>query len=371
MSCERAAERVPDVQRPGDVGRRQDDAVRRPVAGQLRMEVAALDPRCVPARLDLAGVVLRRHLGARLRHLLHGTESTGRPLRPGRGSRRWRRPGGRRPRWSCTVCVMSRATSRGGRFRAPSRSCARASSPYIAPPSGCASMMPSLNRVSRSPPWSGSRCTRRSVSNGMPNGTSASSGSCTAPAPARWMNGCSWPAFTTTESPGERRSTRRIAPVVYPSVSKPGAGSRGSGRPAPPAGGRPGARCGTWTRRGPRASTRAVLPHRVEDAEGQVVVSARVVEGVAADLVRGLERAGDGDLTGFERGEGQQAPLDLRRERHLATAAREMELVGPQVAGRRQGSRAARPSSPRRLRPRRLGARRGSPPARPAARAGP
>ena len=54
---QRVVEGVPDVERAGDVGRRDDDAVRLLRRGRVGAEVAALLPARVPPRLDGGGLV--------------------------------------------------------------------------------------------------------------------------------------------------------------------------------------------------------------------------------------------------------------------------------------------------------------------------
>ncbi len=60
---ERVVQRVPQMEGPGDVGRRDHDAVRRPVAGRIRMEVSVLDPELVPPVLGVFGVILLGDIG--------------------------------------------------------------------------------------------------------------------------------------------------------------------------------------------------------------------------------------------------------------------------------------------------------------------
>ena len=60
---QRVVERVAQVQRAGDVRRRDHDAVGRPVAGRVGVEVAVLDPELVPAVLGVLGVVLLGEVG--------------------------------------------------------------------------------------------------------------------------------------------------------------------------------------------------------------------------------------------------------------------------------------------------------------------
>ena len=66
----------------------------------------------------------------------------------------------------------------------------------------------------------------------------------------------------------------------------------------------------------------------VEDADVRDVPVERVVEGVAADVVRGREQAADDDALGAE-GEGrQQAVLHLGGQRHRLPAAHPLVVVG-------------------------------------------
>ena len=55
---QRVVERVPQVQRPGDVRRRDDDRVGRLRARRVGVEVALFEPEGVPAPLGVLGVVL-------------------------------------------------------------------------------------------------------------------------------------------------------------------------------------------------------------------------------------------------------------------------------------------------------------------------
>ncbi len=99
-------ERMPDVQRPGDVGWRQDDAVRRLARRGFRPEAAGGFPAPVPARLHLRRLVgLRKSLLIVLGHTrVEGLFSLFRPARAS-SARRFRersspRAGGQLPRRS-------------------------------------------------------------------------------------------------------------------------------------------------------------------------------------------------------------------------------------------------------------------------------
>ena len=58
MSCKRVIKRVAQMEGTGDVGRRDHDAVGRPVAGRIGVEIALLDPELIEAVLGVLGVVL-------------------------------------------------------------------------------------------------------------------------------------------------------------------------------------------------------------------------------------------------------------------------------------------------------------------------
>ncbi len=64
---DRVAERVPDVQRPGDVRRRDDNRERRLGRGGVGVKVSARHPFGVPAGFDLGGLVALRQVGHRSR----------------------------------------------------------------------------------------------------------------------------------------------------------------------------------------------------------------------------------------------------------------------------------------------------------------
>ena len=69
---ERVFERMPDVQRTGDVGWRYHDAERRPVAVVVGFEVAAFDPLLIQRRLHPRRFEYRRQrLGVRAGRLSH------------------------------------------------------------------------------------------------------------------------------------------------------------------------------------------------------------------------------------------------------------------------------------------------------------
>ena len=55
---QRVIERVAQVKCTGDVGRRDHDAIGRPVAGGIGVEIALLDPELIEAVLGVLGVVL-------------------------------------------------------------------------------------------------------------------------------------------------------------------------------------------------------------------------------------------------------------------------------------------------------------------------
>src|SRR5262249_19227068 len=59
----RVVERMAQVERPGDVGRRDDDGVGRLGAGRVGMEVPLLEPKRVPAVLGVLGVILLGEFG--------------------------------------------------------------------------------------------------------------------------------------------------------------------------------------------------------------------------------------------------------------------------------------------------------------------
>jgi hypothetical protein len=73
---------------------------------------------------------------------------------------------------------------------------------------------------------------------------------------------------------------------------------------------------------------RQPVAHRVEDRERQHLAVQRVVEAVAADLVRRLEQAGDGRAAGGEREGRQQGPLHLGGEVQIGAATLQVVAVG-------------------------------------------
>jgi len=54
----RVVQRMAQVQRSGDIGRRNHDAVSRPVTGWIGVEVTVLNPELVPPILGILGVIL-------------------------------------------------------------------------------------------------------------------------------------------------------------------------------------------------------------------------------------------------------------------------------------------------------------------------
>ena len=54
----RVVQRMAQVQRSGDIGRRNHDAVSRPVTGWIGVEVTVLNPELVPPILGILGIIL-------------------------------------------------------------------------------------------------------------------------------------------------------------------------------------------------------------------------------------------------------------------------------------------------------------------------
>jgi hypothetical protein len=76
------------------------------------------------------------------------------------------------------------------------------------------------------------------------------------------------------------------------------------------------------------------VAHRVGDRDVQRVALDGEVEGVPADVARGLEPRGEGELPGLARvGAGQQAVLDLGGQRELDRALAPREQVGEAAVG--------------------------------------
>ena len=191
----------------------------------------------------------------------------------------------------------------------------RARAPNISPPSGCASMMPSVNRVSRSPGASGSGCAPRSVVERHPERELGPRSTCSGAAAPRCRKralvagvhhgGC--PPGRAGRRRGSIRSCspRRRSPASNVSWIRSACSS--IERPAPA-----GVAERRHAERG-QARRRQPVAHRIEEGERQRAIAAGVVEGVAADLVRGLQGAGEGDSSEANAAQRQQAPLDLRR----------------------------------------------------------
>jgi hypothetical protein len=78
------------------------------------------------------------------------------------------------------------------------------------------------------------------------------------------------------------------------------------------------------------------MAHAVEDREVQDALVERVVEGVAADVVAGLQHRAEHEVIGGQDERWDQLPQQLAGHRHRLLSARELEEVAVHALGRDQ-----------------------------------